>query len=207
MEEVSQETAHGDAWAARIRAEHERLGADCPCGNGVRAMEDETGRDQARMAAGITWITPESVESLREELTLARGIIEELEAERDEAIRDRIRVAEQRNFAQEARSKDDEHYRRSIATLRANAQEQRKEIERLRGQLRSGGFVPGETVYVKRIERLVDDNTKLRKRLAGLLEILHRQDSFIESLYRHDPDKRPREYTEAEIREHRGSWE
>ena len=24
---------HGDAWGARLRAEHERLGADCPCGN------------------------------------------------------------------------------------------------------------------------------------------------------------------------------
>lgn len=33
-EPISNETAHGDAWLARIRAEHERLGADCPCGNG-----------------------------------------------------------------------------------------------------------------------------------------------------------------------------
>jgi len=24
---------HGDAWFARIRAEHERLGTECPCGN------------------------------------------------------------------------------------------------------------------------------------------------------------------------------
>jgi hypothetical protein len=31
---VSQEEAHGDRWAARIRAEHEALGPACPCGNG-----------------------------------------------------------------------------------------------------------------------------------------------------------------------------
>lgn len=31
---ISDETAHGTAWAARIRAEHERLGVRCPCGNG-----------------------------------------------------------------------------------------------------------------------------------------------------------------------------
>jgi hypothetical protein len=27
------EDVHGDAWAARIRADHERLGPKCPCGN------------------------------------------------------------------------------------------------------------------------------------------------------------------------------
>lgn len=30
---VSSEEAHGDQWVARIRAKHERLGTDCPCGN------------------------------------------------------------------------------------------------------------------------------------------------------------------------------
>ncbi len=31
---ISSESAHGDEWTARIRAEHDRLGAACPCGNG-----------------------------------------------------------------------------------------------------------------------------------------------------------------------------
>lgn len=28
------EEVHGDAWAVRIRAQHEAAGAACPCGNG-----------------------------------------------------------------------------------------------------------------------------------------------------------------------------
>ena len=33
----------GDDWVARIRAEHERLGEQCPCGNGrvARSIHDE----------------------------------------------------------------------------------------------------------------------------------------------------------------------
>ena len=38
---ISSETAHGDVWVARIRAQHEALGADCPCGNGSPKEEDE----------------------------------------------------------------------------------------------------------------------------------------------------------------------
>lgn len=37
---VSNEEAHGDQWFARIRAEHERLGTACPCGNGVPQKQE-----------------------------------------------------------------------------------------------------------------------------------------------------------------------
>lgn len=30
---VGESDVHGDLWVKRIREEHERLGADCPCGN------------------------------------------------------------------------------------------------------------------------------------------------------------------------------
>jgi hypothetical protein len=36
---VSYEEAHGDGWVARIKAQHEALGARCPCGNGVDEEE------------------------------------------------------------------------------------------------------------------------------------------------------------------------
>jgi hypothetical protein len=32
---ITQDEAHGDAWAARIRAQHAAAGASCPCGNHV----------------------------------------------------------------------------------------------------------------------------------------------------------------------------
>lgn len=43
---ISNETAHGDAWAARIRAKHQALGSKCPCGNVKR--EDDSDEQQRR---------------------------------------------------------------------------------------------------------------------------------------------------------------
>lgn len=62
--------------------------------------------------------------ALAEELVKEVAEVERLRAERDEAVADRIRVAGERNLAQEARTKDGEHYRAAIERLRALAKEE-----------------------------------------------------------------------------------
>lgn len=51
---VSAETAHGDDWAARIRAQHEAAGADCPCGNVVAITVDaEDAKDAGLLLSAL----------------------------------------------------------------------------------------------------------------------------------------------------------
>lgn len=74
----------------------------------------------------------------REKLEEAVAEVERLTKERDEAVADRIRVAGERNLAQEARTKDGEHYRAAI--------------ERLRNQL--GKETQNKFKHVAEVERL-----------------------------------------------------
>lgn len=79
----------------------------------LRKLADDDGnfREYQRVCALL-----ETQTDLNVDLQVAN---EELMRERDQAIRDRIKVAEERNFAQEARKLDDEHYRQAIRKLRA----------------------------------------------------------------------------------------
>jgi hypothetical protein len=82
---------------------------------------------------------------------------EELIRERDQAIRDRITVAERRNDCQEARRLDDAHYRQAIADLRDLHLTQQHEIERLRAELECGG--PHSADEIHRMEEVHQDET------------------------------------------------